>query len=200
MKEVLCTDGVLIWTEVHYQYTKDGKGDSLDTCLDAWLSEPVEPLTRLTKIEDFLSTIGAQKNKFVVFHMEGLQEQIDSIRGRVDATHEWALKQVEEAENRTLTLVHLLRESNKKSQFARRSRPSRSDKFRERVKAIMRKERKNGCSLDEVIHAWRNNQIDGLKLTYEQEKDVYFVDDENAVEELRKFSYRQLRTIFTESF
>ncbi len=196
MKEVHFTDGVLTWTEVHYRWQKDGKGgDSFDDCLDAWLNEPVEPAPRLARIEAFLNTIGAHKNQFVIFHTEGLREQIATIREKIDAPRDWVLKQVVEAEDRTLTLIHLLRESNKKSQIAKAPRP-KVDELRERIRKIMRRERKSGHTLNEVLYTWRHDQIDGLRLTYEREKDTYFIDDENADMAEREFTYRQLRTIF----
>ena len=79
-------------------------------------------------------------------------------------------------------------------------RPKARDPLRERVKAIIGRERNKGHSLDEALHGWQNDQIDGLRLTYDREKNVYVVDDENAVEMVFKtFTDRQLRTIFTES-
>lgn len=82
---------------------------------------------------------------------------------------------------------------------AKSPRPNRRDPLREKIIFLMGKERSNGRGLKEILKDWKGNQIGGLRLTYEKEKNVYFVDDENATKELREFTPRQLRTILSES-
>jgi hypothetical protein len=201
MKEVHFTDGVLTWTEVHYRWQKDGKGgDSLDDCLDAWLNEPVEPAPRLARIEAFLNTIGVHKNQFIIFHTEGLREQIATIREKIEHPREWVLKQVVEAEERTLTLIHLLRESNKKSQIARKPRPSGRDPLREKIITLMRNQRGNDRSLKEILYGWKDCVISGLRLVYDSSANQWVVSDEDCIDESQKsYSPRGMEKMFTAS-
>lgn len=98
-------------------------------------------------------------------------------------------------------LMHAARAAEEqRTSASKKMRPGRRDPLRERLRVIFSKERKADHSLDAALHGWKGNQIDGLRLTYDKEKNVHVIDDENASgNTLRSFTYRQLRTIFTEA-
>lgn len=85
-----------------------------------------------------------------------------------------------------------------RSDASKRPRRSRLSPFRQRVNEILKSAHRNGSQLDQTLSNWRNDTLDGLRLTYLTSGDNYQIEDENSTECLTEtFTYRQLRTAFS---